>query len=312
MTWATILVPLDGSPLAEAALPYADAIARATGAPLRLLTVLDAEADTLAGRPAAVRTHLEQATQAGTEQYLELTATMLRAWGRTVTTVIRTGRPAAEILAAAAEDEVALIVMATHGRGGVQRLIIGSVADQVLRQGTRPTLLVGSAEPPGTPQPRELRRILLPLDGSALGAAALPLAIELAQAAGATLTLLRVEPWHTTLVAPADLPGSALDLARLDTAAEEAAQAYLDSVCDRLPDTVHAETVVLRGPAATTLVDYVQRERVDLVVMSTHGRGGLRRLVMGSTADRLVRSHLPVLLVRPGPAQALEEGRAHQ
>jgi nucleotide-binding universal stress UspA family protein len=281
MTWATILVPLDGSPLAEVALPYADGIARAMGAPLRLVAVLDAGADELAGRAPALRTHLERVTQTGTEQYLELTATMPE-----------------EILAAADEDQVALIVMATHGRGGVARWRIGSVADKVMRLSSHPTLLVGAPEPPGAPQPRELRRLLVPLDGSVLGQAALPLAVELAQATGATLTLIRAEPWLIEQMVPYNLTAAVPDQEQLDRDVAEAAREYLATVRAVVPAGVGVDTVVVRGPAALHLVEYAEREAVDLVVMSTHGRGGLRRLVLGSTADHMVRAHLPVLLVR--------------
>lgn len=297
-----ILVPLDGSSAAEAALPYAEAVATAMGASLRLFGVVEPE-DT--GRPiwsveVGERADREQAQHAALLQTLTDVAAALRERGFVAEVTVARGDPADEIVAAADERMAAMVVMATHGRGGIDRLLVGSVADKVMRMCTRPVLLV---RPPAAaeraPAPA-LRRLMVPLDGSPLAESALPLAAELAAAAGATLTLVRVEPFTTVGATPTAAP---IDVAGIEEARAAAAESYLGEVHQRLPAGLRVERRVLRGVPSETLIRFAQQENVDLVVMSTHGRGGLRRLVLGSTADRLVRAGVPTLLVRSaGPA----------
>jgi nucleotide-binding universal stress UspA family protein len=286
MARSTVLVPLDGSPLAEAALPYSEAVAAATNAPLCLVGVVPSEAKTPTTAPAVApleaRSPLELAELAAMEDYLEITATTLRARGLLVATMLKVGQPADQILVAAAEEDAGMVVMATHGRAGVGRLLEGSVADALLRKSTRPTLLVRPNGHTGPPRPRTLRQLLVPLDGSALAETALAPAVHLATA-DTTLLLVRVES-H-------DSEDAAL-----------AARRYLGTVQRRLPQHVHTATVVLVGAAADALPAFAQGEAVDLIVMSTHGRGGLGRAVLGSTADQIVRSGMPVLVVPPGAA----------
>jgi nucleotide-binding universal stress UspA family protein len=242
-----------------------------------------AEKKAPSGPPAAVpleaRSPLELAALAAMEDYLEITATTLRAGGLRVATALKIGEPAEEILAAAAEENVGMVVMATHGRGGVERLLQGSVADEVLRTSTRPTLLVRPADHAGPSRTVALRQVLVPLDGSPLAEAALAPATRL-MSAETTLLLVRVEP-HAS-------PDQII-----------AAGAYLDDVQRKLPAGVQAKTYVLTGTAIDALLDVAQREAVDLIVMTSHGRGGLRRFVLGSTTDQIVRSGRPVLVVPP-------------
>jgi nucleotide-binding universal stress UspA family protein len=152
-------------------------------------------------------------------------------------------------------------------------------------------------------RPVALRRLLVPLDGSALAEAALPLATELSAATGAQLLLLRVEPWLTVGSAPY---GAVPEFTKMEDDAAAAAADYLAGVRDRLPASLTAETVVLRGRPATSLVDFALYEQVDLVVMTTQGHGGLRRLVLGSVADHIVRAGVPAVLVRPSADAAAE------
>jgi nucleotide-binding universal stress UspA family protein len=125
---------------------------------------------------------------------------------------------------------------------------------------------------------------------------AFPLALELGDAAGARLTLVRVEPWITEGSAPY---GTVPEFTQQEDEVAAAAQEYLVQAVGRLGPQSKADTVVLRGRPAESLVSFSFHERIDLVVMTTQGRGGLRRLVLGSVADRLVRSGLPTLLARP-------------
>jgi nucleotide-binding universal stress UspA family protein len=258
--------------------------------------VVERESPGLENWPTAVRTYVESTRLDALSQRLTTVAAGLNARGLDAETSVVMGDPADEILAAADAADVALVVMATHGRGGIQRLMVGSVADKVMRMATRPVLLVRPEETPAV-EPIEIRQVMVPLDGSPLAEAALPLAVHIARATGAMLLLVRVEPFLTAGSAPYE---AVPDFTQLEADVVAAAEAYLRKVAGDLPVGIHAETFVLRGFSAATLVEFAANEGVDLVVMTTHGRGGLRRLALGSTADRMVRSGMPTLLVRAG------------
>lgn len=308
MRLGTVLAPLDGTMVGEAALPYAEAIARAMGAPLRLVSVVDVFAfDVPRGRMALVE-ELRTAQARKLVEYLELTAAVLRESGLVVSCTVQYGAPADEILALSRGDEIGMIVMATHGRGGVQRWWVGSVADKVMRMSVVPVLLVRPPTEAAARQSVSINRILVPLDGSELAEAALDPALALARAAHARVVLLRVEPWGAMAGAPEliSYAGSTADIEREVT---DALYTYLHGVKERLGDDVPVEIVAERGVPGQVLIDYAHRPDVDLVVMATHGRGGWRRFVLGSTADRMVRSGVPTLLI---PPPAAREGAAAQ
>ncbi len=307
MDRATILVPLDGSPLSEAGLPYAEALAEATGASLHLLSVVEREprwpishTDLRAGEADRHAAEAEAARHQARAQYLAGRAAGLRARGLAVTSTVVFGDPVEAILAAASKDDVTTIVMASRGRGAVGRWLTGSVADAVMRTGPRPTLLVRPPYVQAPPRRVRLQQLMVALDGSPLAETALPLAGELALAAGARLYLVRVEPWlahleHPELAMP--------EQTQLEADSTAAARAYLAQARDQLPQSLEVETVVLRGNPSASLAEFVFHERIDLVVMTTRGWGGLRRLLGGSTAEALVQSNVPTLIVRP-PAAA--------
>lgn len=306
--FSTVLVPLDFSALGESSIPYARVIGGATGAPLKLLTVVESEATGLFGVPDAAAAGLQRQRRQVLEQYLAVTAERLRGQGLVVTSVLAEGDPVVEIVAEAGRDEGSVIVMATHGRGGMGRWLLGSVADKVMRLATCPTLLVRPPEAvagaeievgscANAPVP-PIRRLMAPLDGSVLAEEALAPAAALALALGAVLTLVQVAPWVAATITPY---GYVPDLAGWEAEAASAAEVYLEDVQRRLPRGVRAERIVLRGAPAEVLVDLALHDQVDLVVMTTHGRGGLRRLTLGSVADRMVRGGAPTLLVRAAP-----------
>ncbi|MFN8557827.1 MAG: universal stress protein [Dehalococcoidia bacterium] len=292
----TVLVPLDGSQTAEAALPYAEAIVRAARCRLVLMSVVDLESRRSLIVPPEAGEQVEAIQRERLTAYLHGVVNAMDGRGIIAQSMLRGGEPAAEIIAAEAELGVAMVVMATHGRGGLRRFLIGSVADKVMRTGACPTLLVQPNEQAGAPKIVRLRNFLVPLDGSPLAEQALEPATELARATGARLTLVRVEPWLSVLTAPY---GYVPDVTRLDEEAGAAAERYLDDVAQRLPDVVRGAKVVLRGVPSRDLLAYAQGGGADLVIMTTHGRGGLGRLVMGSMADTMVRSGVPTLLIRP-------------
>lgn len=283
-----VLVPLDDAWIATAILPYAELLARTLGAEVRLLSVTRERSDS---------------------SFLEGLAVELRSRGVPVSTAVEHGDPVERILAAANREGVELVVMATHGRGGLERLLIGSVADAVMRACSRPTLLVVPSDFEAA-QPVELKRLLLPLDGSTLAEAALPVAARLAGASGAVLTLVQVVEPVTASVAPV---GYVPNLAEWERERANAALAYLGGVRSRLPATLASEALVLRAiDAAAALAGYVQSAGIDLLIMSSRGLGGFRRLVVGSTADRLIRSAVPTLLVHPAEPAEPAEGQGQE
>jgi nucleotide-binding universal stress UspA family protein len=311
--YRSILVPLDGSSLSEYALPVACDIARRSGAALRLVHVhMRATPDPLyvPGLPVIdeglhsldrdhERTYLERIRdQIIAEQDLRVTIT-IRA------PASRTGRetPIAAVLAAdVAETDTDLIVMTTHGHGGLVRFWLGSVADTLVHVSSVPVLSLHPAEPVRPiDHPLVFRHILIPLDGSAQAEQILAPALALGDLAGATYTLLHVvEPPVLSNYAPLAQPVQP-DTQMTQTALAEG-QRYLDHLAQRLRlggRQVHTRAL-LAAPPAVGILDAAHAHRADLIALATHGRSGLARLLMGSVADKVRRgADMPVLLYRP-------------
>jgi len=306
MTEKTILVPLDGSAESEAALPYAEAIAAAEQARIRLATVVDnqfAYLFTASDQPVVDWTTRQRERAA---DYLEGKADALRQRGLIVSTVVVDGEPSDEILREADECDAGMVATATHGRGGLERWALGSVADKIMRLGHRPTLLVRPPKNSEAANAVRLRRLAIPLDGSERAEAAIAPAVELAQAAGAELLLARAEEWLSTSLAHWGGEGSYVpNLGELEQEATEMVEAYLATVRNRLPSVLGCQAVALRGLPIQELENLFDQRQVDLVVMTTHGRSGLSRFVLGSTADRFIRDGLPTLLI---PSEPISEG----
>ncbi len=294
---ACVLLPLDTSEVSASALPYARSLAQALGLPLVLLAVWDGTDQDLEGRLTAVQTaETERVAIEIYREYLERIAGELQASGfGAVSIAVRKGRPVDEILASAREHEAAYVVMATHGRGGLGRLLFGSVADRLVHSCPVPLLLV---HPPAEGETAAFapRRIVVPLDGSELGERALGPAAALAGAFGAQLVLLRAVPF---VIGSMGIPGLDATVAvGLDAALAEAASEYLGALSDRYPGSVAA---VRRGDAGSAIVEFAKSEGADLVVMSTHGRSGLARWTLGSVAGYVLgATRTPTLLVPAG------------
>jgi nucleotide-binding universal stress UspA family protein len=288
-----ILVPLDRSPLAEQALGQAAAIARASAAELDLVLVNEPE-------DAAVN-----------ERYLESVADELRAGASlTVTCAVMRGTPAETICARARDVGASLIVMTSHGRTGLSRAWLGSVADAVVRGSTVPVLLL---RPVDTPADRLAARrlfehVLVPIDGSESAAGVLDAAADLARCSGAPVTLLRVVQPVPILAAydinqPMAFPATVLDGEATAHVAQSAAgqmEEMARTVRERGNVKVDAQ-VIVGGRVAESIIDFAHGHAVDVIAMSTRGRGA-SRILLGSVADKLLRaSGLPMLLRRPVP-----------
>lgn len=284
----TILVPLDGSPEALGALPYAEALSGA-GATIELLTVIH-----------------DASEQATAENQLQAAAQGPGNANVTVRTRILTGDPAAEIVEAAANGGASMIVMASHGRGALGRLLHGAVADDVARQATVPVMVIRKElEGPG---PVGVMRLVLPVDGSALAEESLPFATTLAQRLGAPILLVRSVN-VAELMPPAVGMGEAIPFEVYDETERQMrqdAEQYLQDVAAKLrAGGLNVTAQILFGPPASAISEVTHAG--DVVILVSHERSGIARWLMGSVAEQLVRiDEVPVVLV-PGIGAAYED-----
>ncbi len=302
-----ILVPLDGSQIAAAALPYAVAVARAASARISLLAVVESS-PTHIGLPSAVGREGDERHVTESTAYLESVAAPLRAAGLAVTTVVRHGNPAEEILAEAEAEDGSLVVMATHGRTGLDRARAGSVARHVMRHAVVPTLVV----PPGNDAPAggtaAITGVTIPLDGSDLAGAAFPLAVSIAAALSVPLTLLRVIPSMTYLASSGWGIGYSSYYPvsdEMERDEERAVEEYLVRIATRLRasglevGTRWERSVTNR--AEEMIAASLAKRPTEIAVMASHGRGGVLRWALGSTAEAVLdQAPCPILIVRAG------------
>jgi nucleotide-binding universal stress UspA family protein/predicted transcriptional regulator len=296
---ARLLVPLDGSELSEVALPWAELLARSHDFSLVLVRVVPWPlwvGQTDGYLAPEVYDQIRASEREEATSYLAEVERRLVARNVAVETVIAEGFPARTILDLVEEHDAAAIIMATRGRGGLERVVLGSVATQIVAQATLPLLLVRAD--PGVPTPTPvLRRLLVPLDGSPLAEQALDLAQAVASE-GTTLVLLRV-------VAPVErrkpgvgVPEAIVDEAATHAAVEEA-ESYLRQLAEsRIRPPCAVELLVRVGLPTEQILVATREAAADLIAASTHGRTGPRRWLLGSVADGLVRqANVPVFLV---------------
>jgi nucleotide-binding universal stress UspA family protein len=277
-----IVVALDGSELAEVAIPYAQEWAQRLGSELDIVTVCE---------PSCEQESMQRV-------YVDKIAAELGRTGLRLHSVLLYGKAADAILDYSERNKISLIVMSTHGRSGVSRWVLGSVADKVLRSASCPILLISA--PKGEEPKLEavtLKRILLPLDGSPLGESALTYVEELASKTNVEVLLLQI---ITPLERSIPIEGYAVHLADVYGDMLAQAKAYLTKIEQRLKQkSIAAHYEVISGLPANTIIDYARDKAVNLVAMSTHGRGGISRWVLGSVADKVLRGcGSPLLLVK--------------
>lgn len=293
-----VMVPLDGSKAAEHSLAYLDSLRSIGASRVLLLSVAD-DAEDFHGLTGAEGLEKERNLL---EAYLANLAGNLRGeLGIDVETKVVTGSPSRAILAEADAFAPDLMVLSTHGRSGPSRWRIGSVADKVIRGSTYNTLVVG---PHATGREAWLedhllpgfRSILIPLDGSKAAERALEVTRTFRDAFSPKIHLV-----DAVSVPPiGDAFGETSYMPELLTTLEDGAGQYLNEVAARMGDTSEIVLSVPVGPAASCLTEYVEREHIDLVVMTTHGRGGFARATLGSVTDRMLGGAAPVLIVRSG------------
>jgi nucleotide-binding universal stress UspA family protein len=298
-----ILVPLDQSPLAEQALGQASAVAKASHAAMDLLLVH--QALPFAGFGDAPWNAEQQNDE---QMYLRALADEV-ASGATVPVkcVVLRGEPVETICAQAREVEADLIVMTTHGRTGLSRSWLGSVADGVLRHSSIPVLMLRPIEGKARRIAAHhlFKTILVPVDDSAASADILPSATSLARCSNARVLLLRVvQPvplLMTDLAMPFASPPVIADEPATAGVVAEARQ-QLDDLAGRMRDVGVVDVgvhVVVATHVARALLEFAPQHDVDAIAMSTHGRG-MSRLFVGSVADKVLRgSSVPMLLHHP-------------
>ena len=273
-TMKRILMAIDGSPESEAVLPAIMPLVRAYGSEVVLLYVFE--------DPEASRVPPERIPAA---------CAALRGAGVDVTLELRDGDPAEEILRTATMKRADLIALATHGRGGLARVIVGSVAEEVLRGSTVPVLITR----PGTVV-HDFKKLLVTLDGSPRSELILDEAERLARTLGATVDLLRATMPPMTIgleVSPVTIPA-------------EDPMPYLRKVASQLAaHGVQAHPVTCEGAAHDAILRQAEETRASLLCMTTHGRTGLARLFLGSVAEGVLRkAPCPVLLRRSVKSEA--------
>lgn len=267
-----ILVPLDGSPLADRIVQQVRRLLVREDDEVLLLTVVEpmADAEARVRRVQDAQDHLAGLRDALVEQ------------GATASTRVTFGDPASEITTIAEGIGAGLICMATHGRTGLARALRGSVAEEVLRRASVPLLLANPAALAADEQELRFTRLLVPFDGSEEATAVLPLVEDVARLYDAQVLLLLVE--HV-----AEPP--------------EGPRAALNEQARRLSATgIAARALLTNGPVVERILEAAEHERVDLIAMTTHARTGLDRVVLGSVAEQVARRCTWPLLVRRAPA----------
>ena len=300
--YSRILVPLDGSPLAEQVLPYVRQVATALKSPVELLRVMEPMPAGLANPRRGVYVDKTTGTMRHHDQdYLDELASPLKEAGVDASCGIREGDAAVQIVKEAERKPGTLIAMSTHGRSGIARWVFGSVTDRVLHTTTSPLLVVRSHEEENAFPDTALKTVIVPLDGSDMAEQVLPHVAALAKAAALKVVLLRVIPTIAYAYAYSDVSYSSRVNDDLLSSLEEEAASYLNEVRERLlkQGVATVEERMLRGQPGGSIVDTALDTPDHLVAMTTHGRSGLGRWVMGSVADRVVRhSGGPVLVIR--------------
>ena len=278
--YTRILVPLDGSKLAEQVLPHVKRLASAFELHMELLSTFSPPFIYRGPNPSSFPHQIEDNIRAHSMDYLHSIKSSLVDLGVPVSCTVRLGEPASWIVTEAEKEADTLIAMSTHGRSGITRWVLGSVADKVLHDTTAPVLFLKSQDEDTPTEEASLTSVIVPLDGSSLAEQVLPHVVALAQALRLSVTLVRVSSHH----------------------GEAEASGYLQEIGGKLRQqgVSSVKELVLNGHPATAIVDIARDIPNNLVTMTTHGHSGIGRWILGSVTDRVVRhSGSPVLVVHP-------------
>ena len=286
--YTQILVPLDGSSLAEQILPYVRVFAETYGIPVELLRVHDPDIRPPFWPPLPAR------------EYLKQVATRYLPVSMRIDHVEESGKPADVIVDRAKGDPTCLIAMATHGLSGARRWLLGSVSSKVAHTTINPLLFIrpGDGQDPATPI--ELKTVFVPLDGSGLAEKVLPHVIALAKKMKLEVHLLRVYMLPTDAYMFGD--GVYMQaLGQQKEAIKKAAETYLEGKVEELraEGLDRVVSTAIEGDAAGEIIDLAGRTPNNLVAMSSHGGSGIAQWVFGSVTEKVIHhSSDPVLVIR--------------
>lgn len=308
----SILVPVDGSAESARAVPFALALARRDGASVELLHVFQPDLFE-SGTPVLDRRYDAELRQSFRDKLMQEAARLGKEFGVPVTATFIEGSVLPSLREAIATRVPDLVVMTTHGRGGLARVWFGSVADRLVREVPGAFLLVRPDHEPSASEAPFFRRVLVPLDGSDTSEEILAHREALGAAGHVDYALVTIvePPAPDTLfldIAPA--PQMAEGQREMDEILRqrvERATDYLEQIATGLRDKGETVTthVTVSGNAARAILGLVETEKVDAIALTTHGQGGITRAVLGSVADKLVRAApVPVLLYRAAQTAA--------
>jgi nucleotide-binding universal stress UspA family protein len=273
-----ILVPLDGSNSAEIVLPYVIEIVARSGADIMIVSVSESATDTT--------TYMQRVSVQVKEDLKEWGAPEIK-----VNTEVLVGKPELELLRYAGENNISLIAMASRGASSQTQWLLGSIAAKVLRASRHPVLLIReAAHTPAIEEKRLIRRILVPLDGSEIGEAAIPSVVALVQALGTELILFQaIAPIR---VSTAQFEDSWVAINQKDEEVRRNTTAgYLEEVAKPLRESGFSVSMAIgSGSPADQIIDYAEANTIDLIAMSTHGRSGIGRWVFGSVTDKVLHA----------------------
>jgi len=298
-----VLFPTDFSAGATRAFPQAVSVAAGHDAELHIVNVPESIRESVASLPVAPNVLTEWCRAEGNEDAPDLEALSI------VQRRLEPGSPPERLVAYAKGHDVDLVVMGTHGRRGLRRMMLGSVTEEVLRTAPCPVLTVRAGEE--NEAHTDVRRILAPVDVSDASETAVEHARELTRIHDAELHLLHVvEEVNYTSAYGVESPLIAHDeiVTKVKKTLGEMAR---ESVGE---ESVQVSAVV--GYAPWSILDYVEENDIDLIVIATHGRSGLDRVLLGSVAERVLRrSSVPVFLVKPdqaslAPSRSTETSRS--
>lgn len=294
--YSKIMIPLDGSRLSERILPYARTFAEGLEIPVELLCVIEPDTISTFTDPKHGR-YVDTVEVDMKQQSIDYLKQMAHLFPDSCTVSCRAeiGNPAEIIVTRAAVQDSTLIAMSTHGRSGVQRWLLGSVADKVLHGASNHLLLVRPKDEGEGDQAVALKTVLIPLDGSHLAELALQPALEVAKKINLEAVLLQV---YDPLAHGGYLPYITDEIT---ASVKKGAEEYLEEKAHQWHE-IGLERVSFRslqGNTAAEIIDFAKGTPSSLVAMCTHGRSGIGRWLLGSVTDRVVRySGDPVLVVR--------------
>jgi nucleotide-binding universal stress UspA family protein len=300
--YSKVLVPLDGSKTAEKVLPLARCFARGLQVPVELLGVVDiAEMarHAAADQASMIRTLVDDATRRF-ENYLEEAAKNFPAGS--VRCTVRNGNAAEAIIESAAAEKQTLIAMATHGRSGLDRWLLGSVAEKVLRGASNSTLVVrAKEEKKPTWEMTTLKRVIVPLDGSELSERILPYVEALAKQLDLEVMLIGVYSRSLAVGGSGDRFFYTGQLDALIANVRAETTSYLASKTEAMKrqGLNKVSFAAKEGLHADEIIALARETPDTLIAMCTHGRSGVRRWVLGSVTETVVRhTSDPVLVIR--------------